>query len=109
MDSFWLGYGLISPEESLPDKIEKILTDNCIQFTNRSCDKNAFAHICSRVCEGNSIEHRLTKVKHPWANGQVERMNRTIQKATVNKYFYKNCEELNEHLSRFLTAYNCGK
>ena len=24
------------------------------------------------------IDHRLTKPKHPWTNGQVERMNRTI-------------------------------
>jgi transposase-like protein len=93
----------------VPYKIEKILTDNGIQFTNRSCDKNAFAHVFDRICKENLIEHRLTKVKHPWTNGQVERMNRTIQEATVNKYFYENYEELKEHLSYFLKAYNCGK
>ncbi len=27
----------------------------------------------------NAIEDRLTKVKHPWTNAQVERMNRTIK------------------------------
>jgi hypothetical protein len=42
-------------------------------------------------------------------NGQVERMNRTIQEATVNKYFYKDCDELNGHLLYFLRAYNYGK
>ena len=31
----------------------------------------------------NDIDHRLTKPKHPWTNGQVERMNRTIKDATV--------------------------
>jgi hypothetical protein len=31
---------------------------------------------------------RLTKIKHPWANGQVERMNRTIKDATVKRYHY---------------------
>jgi hypothetical protein len=34
-------------------------------------------------CQENGIEHRLTKIKHPWTNGQVERMNRTIKEATV--------------------------
>jgi transposase InsO family protein len=35
------------------------------------------------ICEANGIEHRLTKPNHPWTNGQVERMNRTIKDATV--------------------------
>ena len=34
----------------------------------------------------NGIEHRPTKIKHPWTNGQVERMNRTIKEATVQRY-----------------------
>ncbi len=36
------------------------------------------------ICEANGIEHRLTKPNHPWTNGQVERMNRTIKDATVD-------------------------
>lgn len=32
-----------------------------------------------RACWRHDIEHRLTKPKHPWTNGQVERMNRTIK------------------------------
>jgi hypothetical protein len=39
-------------------------------------------------CQENGIEHRLTKIKHPWTNGQVERMNRTIKEATVQRYHY---------------------
>ena len=31
-------------------------------------------------CRANDMEHRLTKANHPWTNGQVKRMNRTIQK-----------------------------
>lgn len=45
-----------------------------IQFTNRPRDIHYFGHIFDRVCHENGIKHRLTKVKHPWTNGQ-----RTIQ------------------------------
>ncbi|MGY3591850.1 transposase InsO family protein [Bradyrhizobium sp. USDA 4341] len=34
-------------------------------------------------CQGNGIEHQLTMIRHPWTNGQVERMNGTIKEATV--------------------------
>ena len=55
---------------AVPYAIHTVLTDNGIQFTNRTCDKYAFHHIFDRVCDENRIEHRLTKVKHPWTNGQ---------------------------------------
>ena len=42
----------------------------------------------------NEIEHRLTKPKHPWTNGQVERMNRTIKDATVKRYYYETHDQL---------------
>ena len=51
-------------------RIHTVLTDNGIQFTNRACDKYAFHHIFDRVCDENGIEHRLTKVEHPWTKGQ---------------------------------------
>ena len=41
------------------------------------------------ACAENGIEHRLTKPNHPWTNGQVERMNRTIKDATVKRYHYE--------------------
>jgi transposase InsO family protein len=31
-------------------------------------------------CVANGIKHRLTKINHPWTNGRVERMNRTLKK-----------------------------
>ncbi len=34
-----------------------------------------FAHAFEHACAQNDIDHRLTKPKHPWTNGQVERMN----------------------------------
>jgi IS30 family transposase len=52
-----------------PYRIHTMLADNGIQFTNRALDAHAFAHIFDHVCGENGIEHRLTKVRHPWING----------------------------------------
>jgi transposase InsO family protein len=60
-------------------------------------------------CRQNGIEHRLTKIKHPWTNGQVERMNRTIKEATVRRYHYDRHAELENHLTDFINAYNYGR
>ena len=40
------------------------------------------------ICEANGIEHRLTKPNHPWTNGQVERMHRTIKDANVKCFHW---------------------
>jgi transposase InsO family protein len=94
---------------AVPYKIHTVLTDNGIQFTNRSCDQYAFRHIFERVCCEQGIEHRLTKVNHPWTNGQVERMNRTLKEATVKKYYYQTHQHLKAHLHTFQMAYNFAK
>jgi transposase InsO family protein len=60
-------------------------------------------------CRENGIEHRLTKPNHPWTNGQVERMNRTLKEATVKRYHYESHDQLCEHLASFLAAYNFAK
>ena len=95
--------------DALPYKIHTILTDNGIQFANRRQDKHAFMHIFERVCHEHNIEHRLTRINHPWTNGQVERMNRTIKDATVKRYHYTSHEQLKQHLHTFLNAYNFAK
>ena len=74
--------------KAVPYRIHTMLTDNGIQFMNCTCDRYASEHIFDRVCTECGIEHRLTKVKHPWTNGQVERMNRTIKEATVKRFHY---------------------
>jgi transposase InsO family protein len=91
-----------------------VLTDNGIQFTfpPRYADgptATYVTHMFDRCCQENSIEHRLTKIKHPWTNGQVERMNRTIKEATVKRYHYDRHEELESHLADFIDAYNYGR
>lgn len=95
--------------EVVPYKIHTILTDNGVQFTNRKVDIHAWTHIFDRICDENKIEHRLTKVNHPWTNGQVERMNRTIKEATVKRYYYNSHDQLRQHLYSFVNAYNFAK
>ena len=58
------------------------------------------AHAFEYACATNDVDHRLTKPKHPWTNGQVERMNRTIKDATVKRYFYESHDQLRTHLRR---------
>ena len=47
--------------------------------------------------------------KHPWTNGQVERMNRTIKEATVKRYHYDHHDQLEIHFAGFIDAYNFGR
>ncbi|GAB5520982.1 MAG: hypothetical protein RhofKO_32330 [Rhodothermales bacterium] len=63
----------------VPYKIHTVLTYNGIQFTHRKSDRYAFKHAFARICDANGIEHHLTNQNHPWTNGQVERMNRTLR------------------------------
>ena len=59
------------------------------------------AHAFELACARNDIEHRTTKAKHPWTNGQVERMNRTIKDATVKRFYYESHDQLRQHLADF--------
>ena len=106
----------------MPYRIHIVLTDNGIQFTNHERHINAFEHIFDRVCGEHHIEHRLTKIKHPWTNGQVERIpltvcrqtaagqrNRTIKDATVKRFHYDDHDQLRQHLANFISAYNFGR
>jgi hypothetical protein len=100
--------------EAIPYKINIVLTDNGIQFAdlpkNRSGPTATWRrHPFDRACQRHGIEHSLTKPNHPWTNGQVERMNRTLKEATVQRYYYDSHEQLSAHLAAFLAAYNFAK
>lgn len=100
--------------EAVPYRIHTVLTDNGIQFAdlpkNRQGPTARFrGHPFDRVCRQHGIEHRLTKPHHPWTNGQVERMNRTLKEATVSRYHYDTHNQLRTHLDDFLLAYNFAR
>ena len=109
--------------EAVPYKVNIILTDNGTHFTTPGAGGSAvplivealargepiWAHSFEYACAQLSIEHRLTKPKHPGTNGQVERMNRTIKEATVQRYHYDTHDQLDRHLADFVAAYNFGR
>ncbi len=100
--------------EAVPYRIHTVLTDNGIQFCDLPRHRSGptarwRTHMFDLVCQEHRIEHRLTKPNHPWTNGQVERMNRTLKEATVNRYHYETHEQLKAHLSAFLMAYNFAR
>ena len=61
------------------------------------------------ICEANGIEHRPTKPNHPWTNGQVERMNRTINEVTVKRFHHDSHDQLRTHLGDFMAACNFAR
>jgi transposase InsO family protein len=99
---------------AVPYRIHIMLTDNGIRFADLPRNRKGptarwRGHAFDRVCRFAGIEHRLTKPNHPWTNGQGERMNRTIQEATVHRYYYDTHQQLRAHLDDFIAAYNFAK
>ncbi|WP_404927824.1 IS481 family transposase [Mesorhizobium sp. ORM16] len=103
---------------AVPYRIHTVLTDNGIQFTTPGAGGSAVPLIKEAIANGEmfrahafeyDIEHRTTKPKHPWTNGQVERMSRTIKDATVKRFHYDDHDQLRRHLADFVAAYNFGR
>jgi len=95
--------------EELRYRVRSVLTDNGIQFTNRRKDRYAMANPFGITCAEHGIEHPLTKVNHPWTNGQVERTNRTIKQAIGRRYHDGRHNQLSTHLADFVTACNYAR
>ncbi len=108
---------------AVPYRVHTVLTDNGTHFTTPGNTASAaplikaaidagetvWAHAFEYACAQNDVDHRLTKPRHPWTNGQVERMNRTLKDATVRRYHYDSHDQLRAHLSDFVTAYNFAR
>ena len=66
-------------------------------------------HMFDMRCRENGIEHRLTKIKHPWRKGQVERTNRSLREASVKRYHDDTHDQLEGHLADFVRAFNVAR
>ncbi|MCD2184975.1 IS481 family transposase [Rhizobium sp. GN54] len=109
--------------KAVPYKIHTVLTDNGTHFTDpagegwtpgeikamRAENVPFRCHAFEAACADLDVEHGLTKPRHPWTNGQVERMNRTIKDATVKRFHYDNHDQLHSHKANFIEAYNFGR
>lgn len=99
--------------EDVPFKIHTILTDNGAQFTYALLAEHLRpkekTHPFDMVCIEHNIEHRLTKFRHPWTNGQVEIMNRVLKGHTTKLYHYDTLDILKKHMMSFLLLYNYQK
>ena len=109
--------------KAVPYRVHTVLTDNGTRFTTPGNTASAAplvreamargelfrAHAFELACAQNGIDHRLTKPRHPWTNGQVERMNRTVKEATVRRYHYESHDQLRRHLGDFVAAYNFAR
>lgn len=109
---------------AVPYRVHTVLTGNGTQFVDRTpvneeAEAAAGAHWAARdeprirrvrasdhACEQHGIEHRTTKPAHPWTNGQVERMSRTLKDATVRRRHHGSRDELRRRLRPFPDAHN---
>ena len=81
-----------------------ILTDNGREF----CGTTTHPYELSLAL--NEIEHRTTKIKHPWTNGFVERFHRTLKEEfvvdTLRTRPYASLDALQVDLDSWLAWYN---
>ena len=91
-----------------PMKIQKVLTDNGSQFTDRFTSKDkrpTGRHVFDVSCAEMEIEHRLSPPRHPQTNGMVERFNGRISDL-VKQTRFASAHELETTLKLYLTTYN---
>jgi len=95
--------------EKAPFKIEKVLTDNGKEFTDRFCATGQREptgnHLFDQTCHDNNIEHRLTKPRTPQTNGMVERFNGRIAEVLATTRF-DSSESLAQTITRYVRIYN---
>jgi transposase InsO family protein len=95
--------------KACPIKMQKILTDNGKEFTDRlfaSRERQATGnHEFDQLCQALSIEHRLTKPRTPRTNGMVERFNGRIA-GVLTTHRFTSGEDLAQTLMRYVALYN---
>lgn len=100
-------------DKARPLHIQKILTDNGKEFTDRFFSNKkgqngrepTGEHEFDRLCQELGIEHRLTPVRSSQTNGMVERFHGRISEVLKSHHFHDS-EELASTLQRYVYLYN---
>ncbi|MDP2902540.1 MAG: DDE-type integrase/transposase/recombinase [Methylovulum sp.] len=92
-----------------PFKVEKILTDNGMEFSYNPLPENKKPndkeHPFAALCKGRQIGHRTTLARHPWTNGMVEATDKKAKANTTKRFHYEDVGQLKTHLYHYLLNY----
>jgi len=92
-----------------PIKIQRLLTDNGQEFTDRLFGARerdpTSKHEFDQLCAALHIEHRLTRPRRPQTNGMVERFNGRIADV-LRTHRFNSAEDLESTLLRYVKLYN---
>lgn len=95
--------------DKAPFKIQKLLTDNGKEFTDRFIATGEREptgnHVFDKTCNRLKIEHRLISPGHPQTNGMVERFNGRIGDVLKNTRF-SSSDDLKQTMNRYNHLYN---
>ncbi len=100
---------LSAVHKACPMRIQKVLTDNGKEFTDRlfatRAKQPSGEHEFDQLCASLGIEHRLTKPRTPRTNGMVERFNGRIADV-LRSHRFQTGEDLEQTLLRYVALYN---
>lgn len=94
--------------QAAPFRIQKCLTDNGSEFTDRflaRAKQPSGNHRFDQLCAEQAIEHRLIPPRHPQTNGMVERFNGRIADV-LQTHRFDSTADLETTLHRYVALYN---
>jgi transposase InsO family protein len=94
--------------QAAPFRIQKCLTDNGSEFTDRCLRREkrpSGEHVFDRACTDQGLELRLIPPRHPQTNGMVERFNGRIAEV-LQTHQFESTDDLETTLHRYANLYN---
>jgi len=92
--------------QTLPYRIEAVMTDNALAFSMRLAFRSGRLTRFQQACRSLGIEHRLLRPYAPECNGKVERFFRTVDDECLNRRPLFTFKARNRALEEFLWYYN---